>query len=190
LAHSTCTCNRGLVRPRSTWLFSTVTRGLATAHDLPQSITAPEASAYLSSVLSLPPSAAFPPALALQILTHKSYRFVHRIAHAPPYTSAELAQGQASHNGRLGFVGRRAIAAYSAIFLHSALGSAERAHEADFLRGKDIEGKLEALRHANNLGRVVGDKWGVGEVMRHDRQEVSAASGEWRTERAACGQWK
>jgi len=131
-------------------------------------------------VLSLPESAAFPPDLALQILTHKSYRFVHRIAHPPPYTAAEIAQGQVSHNGRLSFVGRRAIAAYLAMFLHEAsAGSAERIRALDFVRDSDtdIEGKMDNLRHVNNLGRTVGQKWNVGSVMRFDRQEVSEQVG-------------
>lgn len=165
---------------------STGARTLATAAEHTD-VTAAQAQAYLSSILSLP-AAAFPPELALQILTHKSYRFVHRVAHAPPYSAAELAQGQASHNGRLSFIGRRAIAAYGAMFVHSAVGTAEKAYAADFLRGKDIETKLEDLRHANNLGRTVGDKWGVGEVMRFDRQEVSASSGQRTASGASCAE--
>jgi hypothetical protein len=138
-------------------------------------LTGQQAQSYLSDILRLSPSSAFPPELALQILTHKSYRFVHRVAHPPPYSSAELAQAQVSHNARMGFVGRRAISAYTTMFLHSALGSdgaAQKVYEVDFLRGKDIDTKLDNLRHVNNLGRTVGDAWKVGDVMRCDRAQV------------------
>jgi dsRNA-specific ribonuclease len=135
-----------------------------------------EASAYLSSILSLP-AGTFPPELALQTLTHKSYRFVHRMAHAPPYTEAEMAQSQVSHNARLSFVGRRALAAYTAMFVHSSMPSTNAVYAADFLRGKDIEGKLNALRHQNNIGRVVGDRWQIGEVMRWDQNEAGRDGG-------------
>lgn len=43
----------------------------------------------------------------------------------------------------------------------------------DFLRGRSLEAKLEALRHVNNLGREVGERWEVDSVMRWDRNEVS-----------------
>ena len=43
----------------------------------------------------------------------------------------------------------------------------------DFLRGKRLEDKLDGLRHATNIGREVGSRWGVGDVMRWDHNEVS-----------------
>lgn len=147
------------------------------------SITASEAQEFLSHTLQLPSSAAIPEQLALQTLTHKSYQFVHRMSHPPPYTAAEIEQGQASHNARLAFLGRRAIGAYQAMFIHSALGTSEAVRQADLLRGRDIESMLAALRHYNNLGLLVGDKWKVGDVMRWDRAEVSGGCG---CRRAVC----
>lgn len=135
--------------------------------------TPSEASNYLSSLVSLP----FPPELALQILTHKSYRFVHRISHPPPYTASEIAQSQASHNARLAFMGRRALAAYTAMFIHSSVGSSSTSLSSiDFLRGKTLDEKLEALRHSLNLGRQVGEAWKISDYMRWDRNEVGDAS--------------
>ncbi|KAL1413203.1 hypothetical protein Q8F55_000954 [Vanrija albida] len=137
--------------------------------------TPDEAQAFLSDILKLPPSAAFPPALALQILTHKSYRFAHRIAHAPPYTPSELEAGQASHNERLGFVGKRALGAYTTMFLHEALHSAEGVRAAPgFIRADEqgLEQRLEDLLHLNNIGATVGAKWGLERVMRYDRGET------------------
>lgn len=113
---------------------------------------------------------------------------MHRLAHPPPYTAAEIAQSQVSHNARLGFVGRRALAAYTAMFVHSSMSTTNEVYAADFLRGKDIAGKLEALRHQNNIGRTVGDRWQIGEVMRWDNNEVSWEScGDIRRHQATTG---
>lgn len=155
----------------------------------PSAVTPEDAQAFFARTLSLPSSAAdaaIPADIALQALTHKSYQFVHRISHPPPYTAAEIAQNQASHNGRLSFLGRRALAAYQAMFLHAALGSSEAVREADVLRGRDIESMLAALRHVNNLGRFVGDKWGIESVMRWDRNTVSGREGVARCERSVA----
>ncbi|WOO76888.1 uncharacterized protein LOC62_01G000501 [Vanrija pseudolonga] len=131
--------------------------------------TPAKAQAYLSDLLTLPPSAAFPPALALQILTHKSYRFAHRIAHAPPYTPDEIAQSQASHNERLSFLGRRALQAYTGMFVHSALPSSSAARASPFFAAEALEGRLEDLIHPTELGKTVGNRWGLDNVMRWDR---------------------
>lgn len=70
-------------------------------------------------------------------------------------------------------MGRRAIASYLALFVHEAVGTSTELKDLDFLRGKTLEEKLEALRHVNNLGREVGDRWGIDGVMRWDRNAVS-----------------
>jgi dsRNA-specific ribonuclease len=77
------------------------------------------------------------------------------------------------HNSRLSFLGRRAIASYLALFVHEAIGTSTQLKDMDFLRGKTLEEKLEALRHVNNLGREVGERWGIDSVMRWDRNHVS-----------------
>lgn len=134
--------------------------------------TTPEsASRYLSDLLELPPSAAFPPQLALQLLTHKSYRFVHRLTNM---SEEELVQSQVSHNARFSFLGRRALASYLAMFLHAQVRTSEGAHALEFLKGKDIETRLADILHENNVGRWVGDRWGVQNVMRWTANQVSS----------------
>lgn len=81
-----------------------------------------------------------------------------------------------SHNARLSFLGRRALNTYLALFLHSHLRTDRGLREVDFLRGKGLDEKMKAMTHVNNLGRDVGGQWGVGDVMRWDRNEVSAGS--------------
>lgn len=138
----------------------------------PSSSTTPAAaSSYLSDLLELPASAAFPPQLALQLLTHKSYRFVHRLTNM---SEEELVQSQVSHNARFSFLGRRALASYLAMFLHAQVRTAEGARSSDFLNGKDIETRLADLLHESNVGRTVGDRWGVQDVMRWTANPVSA----------------
>lgn len=138
--------------------------------------TPAKAQAYLSDLLNLPESAAFPPALALQLLTHKSYRFAHRIAHAPPYTADEIANSQASHNERLSFLGRRALQAYTGMFVHSALPSTSAARASPLFSAQALEASLEDLIHPTELGRTVGQRWHLDSVMRWDRVVVSYAA--------------
>lgn len=141
----------------------------------PSASTTPDAaSSYLSELLELPSSAAFPPQLALQLLTHKSYRFVNRLTNM---SEEELVQSQVSHNARFSFLGRRALASYLAMFLHSQVRTAEGARKTDFLNGKDIETRLADMLHENNVGRWVGDKWGVQNVMRWTANQVGAVRG-------------
>jgi hypothetical protein len=59
------------------------------------------------------------------------------------------------------------------MFVHEAIGSSTQLKDMDFLRGKSLEEKLEALRHVNNIGREVGLAWGIEGVMRWDRNQVS-----------------
>lgn len=136
------------------------------------STTPAAASSYLSELLELPSSAAFPPQLALQLLTHKSYRFVNRLTNM---SEEELVQSQVSHNARFSFLGRRALASYLAMFLHSQVRTTEGARQTDFLNGKDIETRLADMLHENNVGRWVGDRWGVQNVMRWTANQVSLA---------------
>lgn len=146
------------------------------------SSTTPQAAqSYLSNLFSLPPSRQFSPALALQILTHKSYRFAHPVRHSPSLSQAQSSIGpesSAPHNARLAFLGRRALSTYLALFVHEAYGSsgALREQGSDFLRGKELEERLTALRHVNNLGRMVGGEWRVEDVLRWDRNQVCGIS--------------
>lgn len=78
-----------------------------------------------------------------------------------------------SHNARFSFLGRRALAGYLAMFLHAQVGTAEGARAADFLAGKDVATRLGDLLHENNVGRTVGDAWGVQDVMRWQPNPVS-----------------
>jgi hypothetical protein len=69
-------------------------------------------------------------------------------------------------------MGRRAIASYLALFVHEVIGTSTQLKDLDFLRGRSLEEKLEALRHVNNLGREVGGPWDISNVMRWDRNHV------------------
>lgn len=59
------------------------------------------------------------------------------------------------------------------LFLHSHLRTDRGLRDVDFLRGRGLDEKLKAMTNVNNLGREVGSRWGVGDVMRWDRNEVS-----------------
>ncbi|OCF35135.1 hypothetical protein I317_06656 [Kwoniella heveanensis CBS 569] len=144
-------------------------------------ITATEAQAYLSDLLALPSDRQFPPELALQILTHKSYRYSHPIRHNRTSSHAQTASniGSEPHNSRLSFLGRRAISTYLSIFAHDAFrGRDLQVEGSDFLRGLSLEQRLDNLRNTNNLGRTVGTAWRVGDVVRWDRNETSRESGD------------
>ncbi|WVQ96104.1 hypothetical protein IAU59_003206 [Kwoniella sp. CBS 9459] len=147
-------------------------------------ISATEAQAYLSDLLALPSDRQFPPELALQILTHKSYRYSHPIRHvqhrspSSPPTQTTSNIGSEPHNSRLSFLGRRAISTYLSIFAHDAFrGRDLQVEGSDFLRGLSLEQRLDNLRNTNNLGRTVGTAWRVGDVVRWDRNETSRESG-------------
>lgn len=153
-------------------------------------LTPSRAQTYLSELLHLSPSQAFSPETSLQALTHKSYRYAHLVRH--PSSSRRSARSDSdfgltnsnsapadkpssvSHNARYSFLGRRAIATYLALFVHSHLQSSMKLRDGsvDFLRGKRLEEKLDGLRHATNIGREVGSRWGVGDVMRWDHNEA------------------
>jgi hypothetical protein len=133
-------------------------------------ITGSIAQKYLSHLLRLPENRQFPPELALQILTHKSYRYVHAIRHERAGLASE--PSSTAHNSRLSFLGRRAIASYLALFVHEAIGTSTQLKDMDFLKGRTLEEKLEALRHLNNLGREVAGPWDISSVLRYDRNDV------------------
>lgn len=134
------------------------------------------AQSYLTEILHLPPHRQFPPSLALQILTHKSYRFTHipdpnRLVPSP--TPAEQDNWAANHNARLTFLGRRAIQSYLAMFIHSAIASSgTQLKNLDLLRGKGLEERLEIIRHTYMLGRMVGSQWDVEKYIRWDGNQV------------------
>lgn len=146
--------------------------------------TTPEsASTYLSSLLSLPPKRAFPPQLALQILTHKSYRASHLLGYGSHIRNPGVQDpGCAPHNARLAFLGKRALVSYLLMFLHqqSLSSTTGRTATLNGLQleeelGKEhaLEDKVANLTHGMNLGREVGRAWGVGEVMRWQDNWVS-----------------
>lgn len=89
--------------------------------------------------------------------------------------SPELQEWAANHNARLTFLGRRALAGYLAMFVHSSIPTSAELRELDFLRGRSLEEKLEAMRMVQNVGREVGTTWGVRDVMRWDRNEVGSS---------------
>ena len=144
-------------------------------------LTPAGAQQYLTDLLQLPPSQQFPQKLALQILTHKSYRFVSlpRNPHLQPAPLPEEEDNNwaASHNCRLSFLGRRAMSTYLAMFVHAAIAtSGVPLHQLDFLRGKSLETKLANLSHVTNVGREVGAAWGVQDVVRWDHNPVRCKS--------------
>ncbi|WWC65968.1 mitochondrial 54S ribosomal protein mL57 [Kwoniella dejecticola CBS 10117] len=166
-----------------------------------RSITPEEAQSFLSNLLGLPSDRQFSPELALQILTHKSYRYSHSVRHFNDASSASgLGLGLRSnepHNSRLSFLGRRALQTYLSLFIHDSFSSTStststsnsdsatsgpreslRTNAVDFLRGSSLEDRLDNLRDTRNLGRLVAPHWGVSDVTRWDRNETSRESGD------------
>ncbi|KAJ9110787.1 hypothetical protein QFC20_002828 [Naganishia adeliensis] len=152
----------------------------------PPSTTPESASTYLSTLLSLPSSRPFPPQLALQILTHKSYRASHLLGYGYRSRTPDAAPedtGSAPHNARLAFLGKRALVSYLLMFLHQQALAAPPSAAADgtiprvatltglnlgeeFSREHALEEKIANLTHGTNLGREVGREWGLERVMR------------------------
>ena len=144
-------------------------------------LTPDGAQQYLTDLLHLPPSQQIPPKLALQILTHKSYRFVslprNPYLQPAPLPEEEDNNWAASHNARLSFLGRRAMSTYLAMFVHAAVAtSGVPLHQLDFLRGRSLETKLANLSHVTNVGREIGAAWGVQDVVRWDHNPVSRST--------------
>ena len=142
-------------------------------------LTGQKAQEYLTELLHLDPSRQFSPKLALQILTHKSYRFTYlpQTPHLHPApTPAEVENAQtAAHNARLSFLGRRAIASYLTMVLHAAMASeGQTLRSVSLLRPTEsLSEKLDNMMHVVNVGRAVGRKWGLDKVTRWDGNQVS-----------------
>ncbi|ORX37887.1 hypothetical protein BD324DRAFT_623673 [Kockovaella imperatae] len=161
--------------------------------------TTPEAAQkFLKDLLSLPPDRQFSPSLSIQIVTHKSYQWTNmrsapRPQHYPrdrstsaqilnlsgrskpfehPFGSAPLDDDgawYAAHNGRLQFLGRRAIATYLPLFIHSSLRhGGMRLGDLDLLGKKTLARRIDDIRETANLGRFVGESWNIRQVMRSD----------------------
>jgi hypothetical protein len=145
---------------------STPPRGTSKGKGL-TSLTSQEASEYLNNLLALPSSRPFPPALALRILTHKSYIGSHVLGagfRTRTQQNTQPAEGGAAHNARLAFLGKRAFKAYFLMFLHRAAMQTPRG--LDGLQLGDIDERSDNLTHPLNLGREIGERWGLGDVMR------------------------
>jgi len=82
----------------------------------------------------------FPKELAKRILTHGSH-----------------SASAGGHNAGLSFMGRRVLAAYLQLFLHSS----SALHPSD-----DVEAIMSSTLNTNILGEYVGPEWGVGRVIR------------------------
>jgi dsRNA-specific ribonuclease len=82
----------------------------------------------------------FPVELAKRILTHGSH-------------SASIG----GHNAGLSFMGRRVLAAYLQLFLHSS----SALHPSD-----DVEEIMKSTLNTDFIGECVGREWGVGRVIR------------------------
>jgi hypothetical protein len=133
------------------------------------------------------------------MLTHKSYRNVHIIKHWNERHSGRDGQwyrddfdhglgdaersiatggnSLANHGGRLEFIGRRALSAYLAMFLHSSFASlgVNDARDLPSFMGNSasLDDKINELRELDNLGLLVGDKWRLMHHMRWDTHNVS-----------------
>ncbi|KAJ9102609.1 hypothetical protein QFC19_004718 [Naganishia cerealis] len=182
----------------------------ARALEASKSVTPEQASTYLSDLLSLPSTRPFPPQLALRILTHKSYRGAHLLGygHATRTGGTRSAveseqHGSAPSNGRLAFLGKRALVSYLMMFLHQqalvgAVPSTSSEHSSattiseaasssssrsPTLTGLNLsrelgaehafEDKIANLTHRTNLGREVGQQWNLEQVMRWESNWVS-----------------
>ncbi|WVQ79258.1 hypothetical protein IAT38_001354 [Cryptococcus sp. DSM 104549] len=137
---------------------------------------------FVSNLFDLPPTRKVDPALALQALTHKSYRFAHGVRHPIPAhqgQEGEVPQAFAPQNNRLAFVGRMAMSTYMSLFIHDAYGSAEKldAEGRDFLRGVDLQQRVTNFMNTTNVGRDVGSAWGLDGVMRFDGNVLLSESG-------------
>ncbi|KAK6908788.1 hypothetical protein I204_01927 [Kwoniella mangroviensis CBS 8886] len=177
LSSSSSSSSSQSLPPRSNYIRPSTTKFERKPH---RSLTPIEAQSILTNLLSLPSDRQFSPELSLQILTHKSYRYSHAIRHTDSVSSSI---GNEPHNSRLSFIGRRAFQTYLSMFIHDSFFASSQQTQfkldaSDFLKGKSLEDRLDGLRDTRNLGRLVAPSWGIGEVVRWDRNETSRESGD------------
>lgn len=153
---------------------------------LENDISPQKASQYISSILSLPPSREMPPALALRILTHKSYRGAHSLGQGyAERTSDASHHGSAPNNSRLTFLGKRAFHSYLLMFIHQqamlqSTAASVPGTEFQQLNLTNSEGQavtldemITAIASEGNLGKAVGSRWALEQVMRWQSNLVS-----------------
>ncbi|KAE8210098.1 hypothetical protein CF327_g5985 [Tilletia walkeri] len=115
------------------------------------------------------PFLALPDNVLLQLITHESHNMGRRAAYALEGTSSSadiLSAG--AHNRRLSFLGRRALHAFLALFLHGLSASTSIAEEArraadELLRSPDA---LDVILHTGRLGDRPGRALQLEQVMR------------------------
>ncbi|KAL9931569.1 hypothetical protein V8E36_009566 [Tilletia maclaganii] len=145
--------------PQSRSPFEPSTRALTPIPDLP-SLRAWFASHF--------PALALPDNVILQLITHESHNMGRNLNHSSQSSADVLSAG--AHNRRLAFLGRRALTAFLALFLHGlsaglATGSnAEVKRAADeLLRSPDA---LDVILHTGRMGDRPGRALRLDEVMR------------------------
>ncbi|CAD6933378.1 unnamed protein product [Tilletia controversa] len=176
---------------RKTWLVAIFERVLIISRsssrngslDLKQSTlslvhhrTAPDLPSLRTWFATHHPALALPDNVLLQLITHESHNLAHR--HASPQQGHDILTAGA-HNRRLSFLGRRALHAFLALFLHGVVSSstAQEARRAadEILRSPDA---LDVILHTGRLGDRPGRALELEQVMRwtpaHSEQERGA----------------
>ncbi|WWC73558.1 mitochondrial 54S ribosomal protein mL57 [Kwoniella pini CBS 10737] len=145
-------------------------------------ITGEEAQIFLTNLLGLKKNEKeFSKELSLQIITHKSFRYSNSIRHSNSDNENDFNISNEPHNSRLSFIGRRAIQTYFSIFIHDFFNSVKNEplslNGIDFLKGLNLEDRLDNLRDTRNLGRLVAPNWKIEKIIRWDKNETSRESG-------------